>query len=249
MDDAALHVEALHVGSEESGRIAHQAVAGVAYLSVDNLVAVGRRMEGDAPPLSAHAVVRQIVEHVVQPVATQRRAVSQQRAIDVDAGLVVEIERRTPQRQRGSRVDAQSAIDDDGLAALYQRVMADDDVAQQQRIPRPATQADPLLHAALEGEQEVVLDHLGLGLIILRGRQLHEDADTVALAHLEVGDDGAQRIVEIGAVDVDAESRLVALPQPDAAQAQSVARAVVDPEVVGPRPDGGEDGVHQHRVG
>ncbi len=68
-----------------------------------------------------------------------------------------------------------------------------------------------LLASALEAEEQAVLNEQRFGEPVAWRGELDEDAQAVAGAHLKAGDLRAEGVVEVGAVDVDTEARLVAV--------------------------------------
>ena len=68
-------------------------------IGIGNLVVIGRRHQLDALPLTRSAVVRQIREHAVQPVASHHDlpaclALHLERAVNLHAGIFMEKELR-----------------------------------------------------------------------------------------------------------------------------------------------------------
>ena len=160
----------------------------------------------------------------------------------------MEIQRRVTYRQRRRTVHLQSAIYDNRLLALYQRVLMHHHVAHLHGIPGMSLQHQLLLHTALQPEHQLILHQLRLQRPILRCRQFHEHADAVALSHLQIGDHRAQRIIQVRPVHVHAETRLVALSQSDALQPDAVTISVIHPKIIRSRPHGRKHRVHLQRV-
>ena len=194
-------------------------------------------MQAYALPLPADHVVGQVVEHAVGPVAAQHhlrpgRALGHERAVDVEPGVGVEVERRAGGKAQGDEaVNLNSAVHHYGAGRAAERgVAAYDHVAQQRGVPRVGVEVDTLAGAALEGELKVVLEQPGAFLAVDGRRQLYEHAQAVLVAQLYVVHLIARRGTEILAVDVDTEARLVAVDEAHVGAAYAVARAVVYPE-------------------
>ena len=89
-------------------RFYHQRIVGTMNISKRNLAVMSRRHQSDSLPLSRRAVVRQIIEHVIQSVAPHHHfpvllALNLQRTEHLQARILVEIElgaRSNGQRSR-----------------------------------------------------------------------------------------------------------------------------------------------------
>ena len=115
-------------GAVGRGGVADDAVVGRVEVGILDLVVERRGVEPYALPLSRDAVVGQVVEHAVDTVAAQRdvglgRSLGAQRAIDVDASMVGEVEcRARSDGERGGAIHLYVSFNHDGFCALYQRV-------------------------------------------------------------------------------------------------------------------------------
>ena len=82
-----------------------------------NDVVVRRAIEMNAHPLSRHIIVRQIVEHAIYTITTQhdigiRCTITNQSSLDINAGIVVEVDGGTcTYRQRSQTVYHDIPID------------------------------------------------------------------------------------------------------------------------------------------
>ena len=206
-------------------------------------------------PLSAHPVVRQIVEHMVYTVAPEHHivvgsAVDEQASIDIESRILMEIE-------RGALFDGECSIFFDGDAPVdHDRFLygecgigRDVPVVDHDRIPCPCRKCHLLLHAAFEREDEVVGEHLRVVEIIDRRSQFDKDPNAVLVAYLDIGHLIALCRPKIRAVDIDAESRLIALCKPDTGAAYALARSVVHPECLGGRRYAREDRINLDGIG
>ena len=183
-------------------------VPSIAHLRVCQPTAPGIAGNRDARPLSAHAVVGQVVEHVVQTVASQQTVVSHQTSLNQYAGLAMEEELRIPQRQRGILGDVYAVtIDNQGLLRLDGHILIYFQVIDLLGIPTVGAKVHLLLHPTLQGQQQVVLHQLRFDMMVLVGGYLHENQQAIALAHLEV----LSYRVQEGTVQIDAETGLVTL--------------------------------------
>ena len=145
----------------------------------------------------------------------------------------MEIEGAVLQRQCSLRGNGNAvAIEHQRLGRLDGGIARNDKAGELLGIPAVGAQVDALLYPTLKSKEQIVLDKLGRSGMVLVRRNLDEHAQAVTLANLEVLPDR----VEEGAVDVDAETRLVALLQTSRADAQAVGGTVVNPEGIG---DGG----------
>ena len=87
-------------------------------VGIAKLVAIRRCVEVHSFPLSGHAVVGQIVKHPVEAVAAQRDglmviALSDERAVDIQSGIAMEVERLSGgYLQRGGTVHSDASVDD-----------------------------------------------------------------------------------------------------------------------------------------
>ena len=217
---------------------------------------VGRRMETDAFPLTAHAVVGQIVEHSVDAVASQDDvligiAQNVEPSENVDACVGVEIKRRACRnRQRGTFLDGDSAIYNNRCRTRRQhRIATDFHIAKQLRIPRIDIQIDLLDDTAFKRENQVVIDEIRLSGVVVRCCNLDENADAVLVSHFDIVGLIAHRSTEVSAIDIHAETRLIAAFQADVRTADSLARAVINPHIATRRRHIAEYRVERDRVG
>lgn len=149
----------------------------------------------------------------------------------------------------GALVDAHHAVDDKWLGGSgYGGVVAHGAVAQELRVPCPGVDSHLLLAPTLKGEDDVVAQAFGLFAVSQRGCQLHVDAYAVLVAHLDVACLVALLGAEVHAVDIHAETRLVAALKTHACAAQSVARLVVCPERARRRRHGGKHSVETEGI-
>ena len=92
-------------------------------ISIVEVVVVGRTVEAYTFPLTTYTVVGQIVEHVVDAVATENNvllgcALSNESSVDVNACLVGKIESGACRNgERSGRVYTDASAYDDGLGA------------------------------------------------------------------------------------------------------------------------------------
>ena len=103
--------------------------------------------------------------------------------------------------------------------------------------------------SALQSEQQVILHQVGFVFSVHGRCKFHEHADAVALADFYVRSLVARFSPQIHAIDVHAESALVAAFQPDVRTAYAVAALIVHPESPGCRGNGRKYRVEPHRVG
>ena len=148
MDNGTLHVESLKAFDILS-RVAHDAILSITYLRVNEAVAKRRAANPDPSPLSADTVVGQVVEHVVQTVATQNSVLGLYLAIDIEARLIMEIECSITQGQRSRTVYTYATINDNRFLTLHDAVTTDDGIVPRYSIPGKAPQRHPLLYATL----------------------------------------------------------------------------------------------------
>lgn len=242
MDDTALHIETMP-GGVDSGGVADDGRGGITDLGVKELVAEGGTSEGYAAPLAADSVVGQIGEHMVETVATHKDAIGDEGSLDLDAALVVEEELGVLDAKGHAGSYLHGAVDDQRPGETEGAVAGEEGIADELGIPGEAAKGHGLLHPTLELEHKVVADLLGHVAHVALGGELDEDADAVVTANLKVANDGAGGVVEIGAVDIDAEARLVAVAEVGLGDADAVVVVVIGPEGIGGRADGGEYGV------
>ena len=120
-------------------------------------------METNAFPLSAHMIVRQIIKHTVQTVATQHnvllsRAIHDQTPIHVNAGTIMKIERHTViQSQRCPFTHNDTSIDNHRNISADGHIAFHNDITHHIGIPRPSVQIHFLLYPTLQAEHQVVL--------------------------------------------------------------------------------------------
>ena len=237
-------------------RIDQNAVESAVNVGELHPIFVGRRMETDAFPLAAHAVVRQIVEHSVDAVAPQDDvligiAQNVEPSEHVDACVGVEIERRACRnRQRGTFPDGDSTIYNNRCRARRQhRIATDFHIAKLQSIPRIDIQIDFLDDTAFKRENQVVIDEIRLSGVVVGRCNLDENADAVLVSHFDIVGLIAHRSTEVSAIDIDAETRLIAAFQADVRAADSLARAVINPHIATRRRHIAEHRVERDRVG
>ncbi len=244
MDDAAGHGETLLIGIDGGGVNTH-GYLGIANLGIGKLIVLGRTLKTDARPLAADPVVRQIVEHMVETVATQNHILGNQGTADGDAGLVVEIECGVTEGEHGIILNGNTiAIDDDGLGCLDERVTGDNETVDFQGIPGIAAQMDALLYPTLEGKDDIILQELWIQFARLCGRHLDEYTDAVGSPHLKIIDNRARGIVEIRAIDIDSEARLIASFETYGTQMQPLVTMIIHPKGVGAGTYTREDSIH-----
>ena len=132
--------------------------------------------------------------------------------------------------QCSSAVYADASVHDGRLVATDGRVARDDDIAQQFGIPGVGREVDTLHIATLMDEDDIVFHELRPFEAVLGRCQFNKHTDAVFVAYLDVLRLVAHRTAQIGAVDIDAEARLVAFFELHLRTSHTVARAVEHPE-------------------
>ena len=102
-----------------------------------------------------------------------------------------------------------------------------------------------LLHAVGEGEEELGLQLHGLVAVVDGGREFDEDAQAVALGAV---DGLREAVVDVHAIDIDAEALAPAVEETDVGNADAVVVAVIDHEEGGGGADARYDGVEPQGV-
>ena len=232
IETVALAVVDDAVVDDHRALLAQNARIGTAQLTPRHLDARSLFFDSDASPLAADAVVGQIGKHVVEAVTTQQDILHDKFAFDVDAGAGMEIEIGVLDGQRSALFNGDAAaINDNGLGRLQRLIAGNRHIGDFLCIPAIGAEIDALLHPTLKSKDEVILHQLGLGLLVLVRGNLHKDTDAVTFAHLEVIGHGTEE----SAVDIDAETTLIAPVQTNGANADAVAGVVEDPEGAGGR--------------
>ena len=186
----------------------------------------------DAIPLSTDTVIRQVVEHVVEPVATQHTVFRYQSSCHADTCSIMEIERGVTNGEHPTLFYRDAfAIDYHWTDGLDDGVVYYHEVVQCHCIPAIGTQVHALCDSTLKGKHQLVFYQLRVNSISLTRCYLYEDTQTVTLSHLQT----SGHRVEEGTIDIGTESRLVATLQSNTVDTQSVASTVVNPEGIGGR--------------
>ena len=233
------------IGQTDHRTISHDAIPRAMYLRIGKETALSLRSHLDASPLTADAIVGQIVEHVIQAVATEQATLGIETPLNKQTGVAMEEQSGILQRQRSFRGNGDAiAIKHQRLGRLDGGIALNDEIGQLDGIPAVGAQIDTLLYPTLEREEQIVLDELGLCGMVLKRGNLDEHAQAVALANLEVLTYG----VEEGAVDIDTETGLVALLQTCGADAQTIGGMVVNPEGIGDGGHGRKERVEQYGI-
>ena len=164
------------------------------YVGINQLVFVGLFVEVHTLPLTTHAIVWEIVEHTVNTVAAQGDIVfggafSEQRSIDVQACIAMEIDGGAlADGQRSSFGNSQTAIDNKWLLCRDGGVITYDGVTKNRRIPWVGIKVYLLLNSAFKHEDKVVVHFLRFVAIVYRRRQFYENANTILVTYLDIGD-------------------------------------------------------------
>ena len=235
-------------------RVAHNAIVGRVNIGKFYFVVVTRRIEMNALPLSAHTVVRQIVEYVIQTVAPKRNNLVGcscyfQLSVHIYACLIGKIKRGSSTNgKRCALVHLNASLHYNGLRALYGGIVLYLNVLQEFGVPAVSLQVYFLLHRAFERKHEVVFHQLWVGLAILRRCKLYKDTNTVLVSHLKPIHLISVCLSQVDAVYIDSETRLVALLQPNIGKTNAIARPVVDPKCLCGGRNFRESSVKAHRI-
>ena len=156
MNDAAQHIKAQHIGIEGRRITKDCIVARVTNLCISEDVSRRGLEEMNTTPLSAHTVVRQIGEHIVETVATQQTTVGDERTLHINTRLIMKEECGMREGERYILRNGETSEDDDGTFGGDDGVVLQREVIQTFCIPRPRPQVYLLYSTALEGKHEVI---------------------------------------------------------------------------------------------
>ena len=185
---------------------------------------------------------------MVQSVTPQQTVLCDESAIHLHPSSVVEVEFRVPQRQRRPLLHRQVAIDHQRRCCLDLRVSVDHGVIELLGIPGPGPQVHLLLTSALQTEEQVVFHQLRSLLLCRCSRQFHKHQDAVLAPDLYIRGLRTVRIVQIHAIDIHAETRLVSSLQSHRLQFQARIVVVVHPEGIRRGGHIAESRVHLQRI-
>ncbi len=223
-------------------------------IGVSHLITIRGRHQLDALPLPRRTIVRQIIEHTVDAIASHHHllachALRLERAIHLQASILMEVERSaSPHGECSEAIHTHTTIYHHRLGSLDERISGDAHIAHQDGIPRVGVQIQFLLHPTLQGEDQVVLYLLRqVGMLRMRGK-FYEHTDAVALAHLHIAGLKSRRLTQEGAIHIDTEARLVAILQPDGGTTQALVCTIVYPEGCGRRRHIGKRSIERHRI-
>ena len=248
VDDAVLDAQ---FQAADVGGIADDAVGAAVDVAPVEAVAVAGGGEADALPLVGDAVVGLVFKHEVGAVAAQddgalHGAFGAERAIDTQAGVAVEVEERAGgEGERGAFIDGEAVVNQIGPPGGEGGVGGDMEGAEHHDILAPGGEHHLLLHAVGEGEEELGLQLHGLVAVVDGGREFDEDAQAVALGAV---DGLREAVVDVHAIDIDAEALAPAVEETDVGNADAVVVAVIDHEEGGGGADARYDGVEPQGV-
>ena len=156
MNDAAQHIKAQHITIEDGRITEDRIVACITDLCISENVSCRGFEEMNTTPLSAHTVVRQIGEHIVETVATQQTTVGDERTLHINTRLIMKEECGMREGERYILRNGETSEDDDGTFGGDDGVVLQREVIQTFCIPRPRPQVYLLYSTALEGKHEVI---------------------------------------------------------------------------------------------
>ena len=165
-------------------------------------------------------------------------------------GPVVKIQFHARSHGQGHALcDGNAVVHHNRTASLQQSIRRDDLSAPHIGILSHCRKHHPLLHAALQREDQFVVHRHGRVLSVFRQGDLGKHSDAVSPEHLEIIRPRPALGFQVRSVHIDPERRAASPFQPHGRDAQTIPVAVIDYQLPRARTHRGNHRVELHRVG